>query len=127
MVFEIPLKLPSLNEYVDMCRESRYGANTFKRTLEAAIICHIRKARVRPVTSPVRVRFVWYEATRKRDKDNVSFAKKFILDALQKAGILPKDDNRYIAGFSDEFIYHSGQRVVVELEEKDAENEVRKL
>ena len=68
------------------------------------------------------VRFVWYESTKRRDKDNVCFAKKFILDALQRARITKGDDNRYLLGFSDEFVYGQGQGVVVEIEDGWKEN-----
>ena len=53
----------------------------------------------------------------KRDKDNVAFAKKYILDALQKSGILPNDNNKYIAGFIDTFVYEKCDKVVVEIKE----------
>ena len=56
-----------------------------------------------------------YEQTKRRDKDNVAFAKKFILDALQKSGVLKNDNNKYILGFQDEFVYRQGDKVVVEI------------
>ena len=65
---------------------------------------------------PVHVTFVWLEPNHRRDKDNVAFAKKFILDALQKKGVLPNDNNKWISGFTDEFIYGKGEGVIVTLE-----------
>ena len=47
--------------------------------------------------------FRWIEKDKRRDKDNISFAKKFILDALQEADILRNDGWGEIIGFSDTF------------------------
>ena len=38
-----------------------------------------------------------------KDPDNVAFAKKFILDGLQKSGSITGDGMREIAGFTDSF------------------------
>lgn len=116
MKFTIPFRLPGLNEYINLNRGSRYGGNKLKQDIENHICLCIRSAGLKPTGKPVTLHFTWYEETMRRDKDNVAFAKKFILDALQKAGVLPQDGNRYVSGFYDEFIYHSGQKVVVELE-----------
>ena len=114
MEFEIPFRLPGLNEYTDECRKDKYAGNSFKKGVEDDIIkscCFSGK-----VTEPVHITFVWKEKNRKRDKDNVAFAKKFILDAMQKKGVLPNDDNRWITGFTDEFVYGEGEGVIVTLE-----------
>lgn len=47
--------------------------------------------------------FRWFEKNRQRDKDNIAFAKKFILDALQTAKILVNDGWSQIRYFHDEF------------------------
>lgn len=104
--FYIDFQLPSLNEYIEWCRANRFQAAKHKKDVECAIMCEMRG--IPPVNEPCVIHFTWYERTRRRDKDNVAFAKKFILDALQKAGKLPNDNNRYIAGFTDSFIYGTG-------------------
>lgn len=116
MKIEIPFRLPGLNEYVSWNRKNKYAGNSLKQGLERDICLFIRASGVKPVTGPVTIHFTWYEAVRRRDKDNVAFAKKFILDALQKCGVLPNDNNRYLLGFTDSFVYRQGQKVVVELE-----------
>lgn len=112
--FEIPFRLPSLNEYVNICRTNRYGAGKHKRDIENHILWYLKNVK-KKVDSPVFIKFVWYEKSRRRDKDNVAFAKKYILDALQKSGILPNDNNKYITGFSDFFIYGKTDKVIVEI------------
>jgi Holliday junction resolvase RusA-like endonuclease len=112
MEFEIPFRLPGLNEYIRVCRENKFKASGWKRNVESSIFPFLKGK----VTEPSHVTFVWKEPTRKRDKDNVAFAKKFILDALQKKGVLPNDNNRWITGFTDEFVYGEGEGVIVTLE-----------
>ena len=113
--FKIPFLLPSLNDYVDICRGNRYSASKHKKEIERNIMWCLPKVEV---SSPVFIRFIWHEPTKRRDKDNVAFAKKYILDALQKKKILPNDNNRWIIGFTDEFVY-GDEGVVVTLIQKE--------
>ena len=46
--------------------------------------------------SPVTVRFTWVEGNRRRDIDNVAFAKKFVLDGLVQAGVIGNDTPQYV-------------------------------
>jgi len=65
----------------------------------------------------VKIHFTWIEPNMKRDKDNSAFAKKFILDALVKKGILPNDGWENVEGFTDSFeIDKSNPGVIVEVE-----------
>lgn len=114
-------KFPSFNEYINACRKNRYGGGNFKARWDD--ICALQMVKMPVINCPVFIRFTWYEATRKRDKDNVAFAKKFILDAMQKIGKLPNDNNRYISGFEDRFVYRRGQGCLVEVFKAGAEKE----
>ena len=58
-------------------------------------------------TNPIIVHFAWIEGNKRRDLDNVAFAKKFILDGLVKAGVLKNDNCKHVTGFTDTFIYDS--------------------
>lgn len=118
--FEIPLKFVSLNEYIALCKKAHgLKAQEYKRTVQDFIIWNIKAAKLKRINKPVFVSFTWYEDTKRRDKDNVRFAKKFINDRLQEAHILPNDNNEYVVGFTDRFIYGQGQKVKVTLEEAD--------
>ena len=114
MMIRIYGKFPSLNEYVDACRTNPHAGAKMKKEVEQIIALQI--VRMKPITEPVIVHFLWHEKNRRRDKDNVAFAKKFVLDAMQKSGKLPNDNNRYIAGFTDLFEYGSDYGVSVEVE-----------
>lgn len=57
-----------------------------------------------PVTKRAWILFTWIERDLKRDPDNVSGGgRKLVLDGLVKAGILRKDGQKDIAGFTETF------------------------
>ena len=64
----------------------------------------IIRARKIPPHTRIRLLFQWQERKRNRDPDNVCAAKKFVLDALVKAGVIPNDGWENIHGFTDEFL-----------------------
>ncbi|MBO5100584.1 MAG: RusA family crossover junction endodeoxyribonuclease [Treponema sp.] len=118
--FIIQAKLPSLNDYITACRTNKYTGAKFKKTQEILIGGYINQAKnktLKPVVTPVKVVFEWHEKTAKRDADNIASAKKFILDALQEYGILINDNQKYVKGFTDEFVKDTKDFVVVELVE----------
>lgn len=97
MKFVINGRLPSLNEYIRDCRNNKYKANNTKRNCENSIIFAIRDANVKRVTNyPVSLKITWYEPNKRRDIDNITFATKFIQDALVKAEILNNDNQKHI-------------------------------
>ena len=111
---EIPMKLPSLNEYVRACRTNRYMGAKMKANYEDDICMFVK--RLPHFERPVLIRFHWVEESRRRDLDNVAFAKKFILDALVKSGVLENDDHKHVRGFSDTFGYGPEAKVIVTIE-----------
>ena len=113
-------KLPSLNDYIAACRTSPHVGNKMKREHEDMIMLQL--GRMKRIDKPVKVRFIWHEKNKRRDKDNVAFAKKFIFDAMQRAGKLVNDNNDYIIGFSDDFIYGVDYGVTIIIEEVQHED-----
>ena len=109
-------KLPSLNEYIEAERTNRYKAAKMKKETEELIFWQIKK--MKPIKSKIRIRFIWFEETKRRDPDNVRFSIKFILDTLQKAGKLQNDNATWIDGFDgDDYVYGKGQGVMLEIRE----------
>ena len=54
----------------------------------------------------------------RRDKDNIRFAAKFILDALVEAGVIDNDNWACVGSLSDDYLVNKANpRVIVELEE----------
>ena len=70
---EIPLKLPSLNEYIRACRNNKYAGAKFKANIEEDIMWYINS--LPKFERPVKINFTWIEGNKKRDIDNVAFAK----------------------------------------------------
>lgn len=124
--FIIKEKLPSLNEYVRACRSNKYQGAKFKADVEEVIGWAIKQAQAAGKLSsmceePCNVYINWHEKTKRRDVDNIQSAQKFILDALQKCGIIKNDSRKYVKQ-----IYHTvndstEDYVVVRLEECEVE------
>lgn len=112
--FTIDLKLPSLNEYIDVCRGNKYQAANFKKSLENDIQWFIK--RMPKYVVPIKIHFHWIEGSKRRDLDNVAFAKKFILDAMVKAGKLKDDNRKCVTAFTDTFEYGKKTMVVISIE-----------
>jgi Holliday junction resolvase RusA-like endonuclease len=113
--------LPGLNEYVEANRRNRQQGARMKRSAETLIMQYVRVARLEPFVGPVILSFAWHERDRRRDCDNIAFAKKFILDALVKTRILTDDGRQYVVGFSDEFhVDPANPRVVITIERTSA-------
>lgn len=118
MVLVIEGRLPNLNDYTNACRSNRYAGAKMKEDSERIITAHIQQ-QLQGVAFKgiVRLEFRWYEPDRKRDLDNICFAKKFILDALVSNGIIETDSWRGVVGFTDEFfIDKQNPRIEVEIQ-----------
>lgn len=102
--FTIEGQLPGQNEFIDSNRIHWAAANKMKKTAQENITQYM----INPVefTKPVHITIEWYEPVpigrcKRRDPDNIVFAKKFIFDAITKAGILKDDTRKEITGFTD--------------------------
>ena len=100
----IPGRLDNLNDYTKVCRANKYAGAECKRRneekIEAAVWEQFRGVRF---DGRVHMNFRWIEANRNRDPDNICFAKKFILDAFVRCGVIETDGWRGVDGFIDEF------------------------
>ena len=115
--FIIQSKLCSLNDYVNACRSNAYKGAKFKREVEDIIGWYIAISKLPKISSPVIIHFEWHEKTKRRDADNIASAKKFILDALVKQGILIDDSRKYVRGFTDTIIDDAKDFVVVNIQQ----------
>ena len=114
----IPGKLPGLNEYIALERANRHKAAKLKRDTEFRISLAV-KAQLRGVRfrTPVVMHYTWIEPDRRRDKDNVAFARKFVQDALVRCGVLKNDGWAQVENFTDAFsVDKKNQRVEVRFE-----------
>lgn len=113
---EIPLKLPSLNEYINECRKNRYAGAKFKKQVEDAIGYYLMS--LPRFNNPVSIHFHWVEGNKRRDLDNVAFAKKHILDSMVKIGKLKDDNRNNVTAFTDTFEYGKETKVILTVKEE---------
>ena len=110
--------LAGLNEYTKACRGNRFAGAKMKKENEAIIKSYIFLQGIKPLKGKVKLAFRWYEPNRKRDLDNICFAKKFILDALVVSGTIETDSWRCVVGFTDDFfVDKENSRIEVDIYE----------
>ena len=112
---EIPYKFPSLNAYINACRINRYAGAKMKAEVEHDISWFVKD--LPRFKNPVEIHFHWIEGNKRRDLDNICFAKKFILDAMVKCGKLKDDNRKCVTAFTDSFSYGNETKVILEIEE----------
>jgi len=126
--FFIPGQMPGLNEIINEAKRmgwragrkgSRWsGYARMKRRWTNEVVLAVRKAKLKPVRKAF-LTFIWHEPNRKRDPDNVAAGgRKFILDGLVRAGILPDDTKAHVVGWEDRFLYCNGSGVEIIIQGK---------
>lgn len=115
----INAKLPSLNDYIDVCRRNKYQAAQFKRNIDELIGWAIKQALVKgtlhPIESPCFIEIEWWESSKRRDVDNVHSSVKFILDSLVKNQVIKNDSPKYVEQIYHKVYYGKQNKVIVRL------------
>lgn len=117
--FTIVGELTDLNTYIKSLNNSRWGGNDIKQSETYRVATEVRLARLEDVDQyPVKISIDWYSKDKRIDIDNVSFAKKFILDGMVEAGLIENDSRKYVVGIGREqfFIDKNRPRVEVTVE-----------
>ena len=116
--FTIAGQLTDLNTYVRAMNSSRWSGNDIKGTETQRVRWEALRAKIGPIKRyPVVIVCRWYVPDRRKDLDNVAFAKKFVCDGLVLAKVLEDDSQKFVQGFRDEFyVDKSNPRVEVEIE-----------
>ena len=117
-----PFALPTLNEYINAERSNRYMAAHIKKMTEQRLVFYIRSQTRERIQGPVFIKYKWIRKEARHDKDNIAFAKKFVQDALVKAGVLQNDGWKNIIGFTDTFEIGEQNRLYVEIEKGEQNN-----
>lgn len=122
--FYIYQKLPNLNEFRQEVARSPYKGGQMKAEVEDTIITSImyakRQGTLKEIENyPIQINCIWNSTNKKQDLDNRRSSIKFILDAMQKAQIIPNDSQKYVCGLFDEFTIdkEKGDFVKVEIVE----------
>ena len=115
IICEIPMRLPSLNDYIRACRTNKYSGANMKKKIENDLGWYLSE--LPKFENPIEIDFHWIEGNKRRDLDNVAFAKKFILDALVKSGKLKDDNRRCVTAFRDTFDYSKESKIILTIRE----------
>ncbi len=101
----IPYRFPSLNEYIGAMNRNRFIGNKMKQECTDFVRQTARYAKLGHFTEPITIGLNYWEPNAKRDPDNITFAKKFILDGLKLAGVITDDSQKWIRGIDFERWY----------------------
>jgi hypothetical protein len=117
IVVSIPHRFVSLNDYINAERTNKYMGAKIKKS-ETQVAENAFRG-LQPILEPCKVRFTWVVTDKRRDLDNIAFAKKYILDGAVSAGVLKGDNMKYIVGFEDVLAFGDSEKVEVEFLEPD--------
>lgn len=98
--------LPGMNEVIAAakgCGGSGALYAKMKKEQTERIAWLAKAAKLRPVQR-ARFVFAWSERSKRRDPDNFVAARKFVLDGLVVAGVLPGDGWDCVVGFHDTWV-----------------------
>ena len=115
--FFVPGKLPGQNDILAAAKSGGGKTNAYHRLKiywEGIIVQYIRAANIKPMDS-ARITFLWVEANKRRNPDNIAAAKKFLIDAMVTAGIFQNDGWNQILGFDDGWVLGDHPGVYVRL------------
>ena len=114
--FVIPWLLPGMNEYIAAINANRQRGAALKRSAENGIVlcAKVGLPHREPLKCKGQVHVHYVERDKKRDFDNIRMGTKFILDALQTAGVIQGDGQSYLLPPTESFGYDKeNPRVVV--------------
>lgn len=118
--FTIDDELMDLNKFISANRYGKFYGNRVKQNetnkVKDVILQNIEA--LQPLKFPITLHYTWVTNNRRKDKDNIAFAKKFVQDGMVAAGLLPNDGWNEIEDFTDSFIVDKGHaRVEVVIKE----------
>lgn len=108
----IPHRLDGLNDLIDAARSHWSNGAKQKREQEEIVMWAIKKCSLKPIRNPFRMEIFFAEPNTARDPDNITSAKKYILDALQKMKIIPNDNQKYVLGWTENWGLADNKRPV---------------
>lgn len=91
--------MPGMNEFIKAMQQHRLIGAKMKQ--EQTYIAKLAALKAVRFNGPVTFVFTWFEKDERRDPDNVVFAKKFILDGIVAAGVIPNDTRKYVKGWRE--------------------------
>jgi hypothetical protein len=113
---EVQGKFPDLNDILDAAKSHYQVYRKMKRDaqIQASWFMH----RLPEIKRPVKIYFIWNEADRRRDPDNITAAQKFLLDELVRLKKIPNDTSKWVKGIYHDFTFGGDYKVTIYLEEQ---------
>lgn len=104
----VPGPLPSLNDIIAAAKGAGGTGAAYSRmkrewTNTVALLAKATRPKL-TLVERCHLRFIWREPHTRRDPDNLVAARKFVLDGLVMAGVLPDDGWRAIEGWTDSWV-----------------------
>ena len=116
MKFTVRTPLPSLNEYINAERSNKYAAAKIKKNATNAVLWAIKTQKCKETFEQFSLVINYFCKDKRKDKDNIAFQKKFILDGMQKAGIIANDGWNNVTDWEEHFwIDKNNPRIEVEI------------
>lgn len=102
----IEQELMDLNNYINAERSNRFMASKIKKEQTAIVSNVIKKEMVAGLIIkeehfPLDFEFHWFMKNKRKDKDNIVFAKKFLFDGMIDSGLIVNDGWKEIGSFTD--------------------------
>lgn len=124
-VFLLAHQLPNFNETIAKAKQSPFKYQSEKKKTEQLLVSlflyqyktwykatYGTTENPSPIPKPLKTKFtlvVKYQYSSNFDFDNSAFARKYILDALQTANIIPNDNQSHISNGFDQVSYKKDQ------------------
>lgn len=116
MIMTIKGSLTDLNTYIRAERSNMYMSSKIKKEDTATVYRAALECKIPKIKTSAYFAFRWYCKNKKKDKDNIAFAKKYIFDGLIMAKVLSNDGWKQIEGWSDDFyIDEQNPRIEVDI------------
>lgn len=102
MKLKINGELMDYNKLINVTRANKYGGAGLKKAETEKVVWACKANKIKPIEGLHDYEINWYCKDKRKDKDNISSAVKFILDGLQEAGVIKNDGWKEIGN-----IYHN--------------------
>lgn len=112
--FEIKGSLPSANEVIALAKKSPFAYSSLKKkaTNKVKMSC----LNIAEINTPAHFEITYFCKDKRKDLDNIAFAKKFIFDGLIKAKKIPNDGWGEISSWEESFaIDKKNPRIVIQI------------
>ena len=120
-IIVIPKELTDLNSYINAERRHRMQAANIKKRETNICIVYLKQAvsqgfEIEHDQYPLHVTFKWYAKDRRKDLDIIAYAKKYIMDAMQKVELIENDGYKQVQRYTDIYLVDKEKpRVEIEI------------